>query len=71
MLDPFTPQLSQRADQGCGNAARLFREITALGYTGSYSTVRKWLDQQRPAQAALPPPPPTVRQVIGWLTRHP
>jgi len=71
MLDPFKPHLRQRADHGCGNAARLFREISALGYTGSYSTVRHWLDQHRPAAAALPPPPPTVRQVTGWLTRHP
>lgn len=71
MLDPFKPHLRQRTGQGCGNAAQLFREISALGYTGSYSTVRHWLDQHRPAPAALPPPPPTVRQVTGWLTRHP
>jgi transposase len=71
MLDPFKPHLDQRTAQGCGNGAQLFREITALGYTGSYSTVRDWLDQHRPAPAPLPPPPPTVREVTGWLTRHP
>jgi transposase len=71
MLDPFKPHLDHRAGEGCGNAAQLFREITALGYTGSYSTVRDYLDQHRPAAAPLPPPPPTVRQVTGWLTRHP
>jgi Transposase len=71
ILDPFKPHLDQRAGDGCGNAAQLFREITALGYTGSYSTVRDYLDQHRPAAAPLPPPPPTVREVTGWPTRHP
>jgi transposase len=70
-LDPFKPRLHQRVDEGCGNAARLFREIKALGYSGSYSTVRDYLDQHRPAKAPLPPTPPTVRQVTGWLTRRP
>jgi hypothetical protein len=51
MLDPFKPYLDQRAGKGCGNAAQLFREITGLGYTGSYSTVRDYLDQHRPAAA--------------------
>ena len=71
MLDPFKPHLRRRADEGCGNAAQMFREISALGYDGSYSTVRDYLDQHRPAAEPLPPPPPTVREVTGWLTRHP
>lgn len=70
-LDPFKPHLHERAADGCGNAAQLFREISTLGYAGSYSTVRDYLDQHRPAAAPLPPPPPTVRQVTGWITRHP
>ena len=71
MLDPFKPHLHQRAEEGCGNVAQLFREISALGYDGSYSTVRDYFDQHRPAAAPLTPPPPTVREVTGWLTRHP
>ena len=70
-LDPFKPHLHQRAAEGCGNGAQLLREIVALGYTGSYSTVRDYLDQHRPDKAPLTPPPPSVRQVTGWLTRHP
>jgi len=70
-LDPFKPHLDQRTGQGCGNGARLFREIKALGYDGSYSVVRGYLDQRRPAKTPLPPAPPTVREVTGWLTRHP
>ena len=68
---PVQAPLHQRAGDGCGNAAQLFLEISALGYTGSYSTVRGYLDQHRPAAAPLPPPPPTVREVTGWLTRRP
>src|SRR3984957_2652232 len=71
ILDPFKPHLDQRAAEGCGNAARLFRELAALGYAGSYSTVRDHLDQHRPGAAPLPPPPPTVRDVTNWLTRRP
>jgi transposase len=71
MLDPFKPHLHQRVDEGCDNFAQLFREIGSLGYTGSYSTVRDYLEQRRPAKAPLTPPPPTVREVTGWLTRHP
>ena len=70
-LDPFKPHLHQRADEGCGNMAQLFREISALGYDGSYSVVRNYLEEHRPATAPLAPPPPTVRDVTGWLTRHP
>jgi transposase len=70
-LDPFKAHLHQRTEEGCGNAAQLFREITALGYTGSYSTVRDYLDQHRPGKAPLASPPPTVRQVTSWLTRRP
>ncbi|HEY5356773.1 MAG TPA: transposase [Streptosporangiaceae bacterium] len=70
MPDPFKPRLRQRMDEGCGNVAQLFREISSLGYAGSYSTVRDYLDQHRPGKTPLPPPP-TVRQVTGWLTRHP
>jgi transposase len=70
-LDPFKPYLHQRTSEGYGNAAQLFREIKARGYDGSYSTVRDYLDQHRPGKAPLTPPPPTVREVTGWLTRHP
>jgi hypothetical protein len=71
MLDPFKPHLHQRAGEGCGNVALLFREISALGYAGSYSTVRDYFEQHRPATTPPPPAPPTVREVTGWLTRRP
>jgi transposase len=70
-LDPFKPHLQQRFQQGCTNAAALHREITAQGYAGSYALVRDYLDQYRRAPDPIAPPPPTVREVTGWLTRHP
>jgi transposase len=70
-LDPFKPHLQQRFQQGATNAAALHREITAQGYTGSYALVRDYLDQYRRAPDPIAPAPPTVREVTGWLTRHP
>ena len=70
-LDPFKPYLDQHAGQGHGSFTRLFREIRDLGYDGSYSVVRNYLDQIRPARTPLPQAPPTVRDVTNWLTRRP
>jgi hypothetical protein len=70
-LDPFKPYLDQHAGQGHGSFTRLFREIRDLGYDGSYSVVRNYLDQIRPARTPLPEAPPTVRDVTNWLTRRP
>ncbi|HET6186043.1 MAG TPA: hypothetical protein VFE59_03480, partial [Trebonia sp.] len=70
-LDPFKPYLDQHADGSRGSIARLFREIQALGYDGSYPVVRDYLDQHGSARAPLPPAPPTVRDLAGWITRRP
>ena len=70
-LDPFKPYLDQHAGQGHGSFTRLFREIRDLGYDGSYSVVRNYLDQIRPARTPLPQAPPTVRDVTNRLTRRP
>jgi transposase len=70
-LDAFKPHLQQRWEQGCTNASQLHREIKAQGYGGSYALVRDYLDQFRVPPQPAGPVPPTVRQVTGWLTRHP
>jgi transposase len=70
-LDPFKPYLDQHADGGRGSFTRLFNEIKALGYDGSYSLVRNYLDRVSPAKAPLPEAPPTVRDVTNWICRRP
>lgn len=70
-LDPFKPYLDQHADAGHGSFTRLFHEIKALGYDGSYVIVRNYLDRARPEKAPLRPVPPTVRDVTNWLCRRP
>jgi transposase len=70
-LDPYKPYLRQRWDQGITKIKALHREITALGYRGSYSTTYAWLALLKLAAPPRPPAPPTPRQVTGLITRDP
>jgi transposase len=72
-IDRFAPYLHERWNQGCTDAVRLHAEITARGYNGSSRSVRRYLQPLRAALTApaLPPPPPTVREVTRWITSHP
>ncbi len=72
-LDRFAPYLQQRWDQGCTDAAQLFAEIQALGYSGSKRSARRYLQPLRATltAAVLPSPPLTVREVTRWITSHP
>ena len=70
-LDPFKPYLDQHADGARGSIRRLFLEIKALGYDGSYPVVRDYLNRNSPAREPLPPAPLTVRDVTNWLCRRP
>jgi transposase len=72
-LDRFAPYLQQRWNQGCTDAAQLFAEIQAQGYSGSKRSTRRYLQPLRAALTApvLPPPPPSVREVTRWITSHP
>jgi hypothetical protein len=70
-LDPFKPYLDQHADASHGSISRLFHQIQALGYDGSYPVVRDYVARNRPAREPLPPAPPTVRDVTNWLCRRP
>ncbi len=45
-LDPYKPHL-QRWEQGCTNTKQLYREVTALGFHGSSSTVSDYVGQFR------------------------
>ena len=73
ILDPFKPYLHQRWNEGATCATDLFEEIRAQGYQGSAGIVRNHL---RPFRESGSPPPPTpappkVRDLTGWLLRHP
>ncbi|WP_307530496.1 transposase [Streptomyces umbrinus] len=74
-LDPFKPYLTQRWAETDGKVTilDLHREITARGFRGHDSTVRDWARRDLPRQEGFTPapPPPSVRKVTGWLTRHP
>ena len=72
-IDRFAPYLQQRWDQGCTDAAQLFAEIQAKGYSGSKRSARRYLQPLRAGLTTpvLPPPPPTVREVTRWITSHP
>jgi hypothetical protein len=70
-LDPFKPYLRQQWAAGTTNIASLFREITAIGYQGSYGIVRDYLGPLRTTPPEAAPAPPSVRKVTGWITRHP
>jgi transposase len=71
-LDDYKPHLHQRWNEGCTNVQQLHREITALGFRGSYATVYAHLAPLRgmPAPPAVPAPP-KVRHITSWIRRHP
>lgn len=48
-LDPFLDHLRQRWDDGCHNAAQLWREIKSCGFTGQRTLVRNWARPLRQA----------------------
>jgi transposase len=72
-LDDYKPHLHQRWNEGCTNILQLHREITALGFRGSYATVYAYLAPFKPLACAPPavPAPPKVRHITGWILRDP
>jgi transposase len=72
ILDPFKPHIDQRFAQGCTNARRLFEEIVQRGYPGK-QIVREYVHRLRLTFPHQDPPRrrPSVRDVTGWITRHP
>jgi transposase len=72
-LDAFKPYLHERWNAGHTRPIRLFEEIHALGYTGSYHNVRDYirrLHRWTHASATIPSPP-SVRNVVGWIVQRP
>ena len=46
MLDPYLGHLHIRLDEGCENAAQLWRELQDLGFGGTAKQVRLWLSER-------------------------
>ena len=75
-LDPYARYLSQRWQEGCHNAAQLWRELRERGFSGSDTRVRQWIRQcHRPdkkgiaAARTATPLIPSPRQTT-WILLH-
>jgi len=68
-----TPTWRRRWDEGCTDAAALWRELRERGYPGGYSRVRDYLLPFRTSDGAPAPAPapPKVRQVTAWIMADP
>jgi Transposase/zinc-finger of transposase IS204/IS1001/IS1096/IS1165 len=69
ILDEFTDHLHQRYNDGVTSATQLLAEIRALGYLGSYGTLRNYLRPFKTLRTAPPvaPRPPKVRHIASWI----
>ncbi|WP_237293408.1 MULTISPECIES: hypothetical protein [Streptomyces] len=70
-LDAYKPYLERRFAEGCTSGTQLHGELLADHAPVTYGMVRAHVATLRGAPPEAPPRPPTVRQVTGWLTRHP
>jgi hypothetical protein len=70
-LKPFLPYLTERCQQGERNAHRLYLELQAQGYAGSYNAVVQFFApyRQTPAPAPAAPPPPAPVDPPAPVTR--
>lgn len=86
LLAPFEEYIVERWNEGCHNAAQLFREVEQRGYRGKGTTVRSYVRQLRHA-SGLPPGvrcqngrlldpsatkrPPTLRALTWLIVKQP
>jgi len=54
-LDPYLPDLQERYEQGCTNAALLWREIRDQGFPGTSRMVLQWMKPRRKQPAPTTP----------------
>lgn len=70
-LDPYKPYLDKRWAEGHTNAVHLHAELKELGYRGNYQIISDYLRPRRRRIRVVGPAPPGLRQVTGWIMRHP
>jgi len=79
-VDRYAAYLRRRWNEGCQNAAQLWRELRAQGFTGSRPAVGRWVRRWRTGRGRSGPPardsptspaPPTIRarspRQASWL----
>jgi transposase len=75
LLDGYTQHLTARFTAGVTNATVLHAELTALGFTGSVQTIRRWLHPLRAAAPSTPQPTrpavPKPRRITRWIMTDP
>ena len=76
-IDEYRAFLDQRWNEGCHNAAQLWREMRDLGFHGTGGGVRQWImrhygRKNRSLREPIPPKPPRIspRQVV-WHIMNP
>jgi transposase len=76
LLTPHLDDLERLWVEGCRNAALLWRELVACGFTGRPGIVRRWAGQRRSSNlrlsgqeglALMPCEPPSGRKVVRML----
>jgi hypothetical protein len=71
-LDPYKPHLDRRWAEGHTNAIQLLAELQILGYRGSYQIISDYLRPRRRRRIrVVPPAPPGISRITGWMMRHP
>ena len=86
-LDAYQPYLLQRWNEGCHNAAQLYREIQPQGFRGHLTIVRDFVQTLRAASglparvqktngdhklpADIVPTPPSLRTLTWWILKRP
>ena len=73
-LDDYKPYLIRRWNEGCTDAARLFREIKTQGYPGrTPQAVRRYLRPLRTGLGSIRSPAPVLKpqQVTNWIMWNP
>lgn len=70
VLDPFIELVQHRFHAGCTSSMQLYRDLLALGYTGGYHVVNRYVVTIRkgiavPARSVTPRP----RDITSWIMR--
>ncbi|MDQ0946756.1 transposase [Streptomyces phaeochromogenes] len=70
VLDPFMEYVQHRFHAGCTSSMQLYREVLALGYTGEYHVVHRYVGTIRkgiavPARSITP----RSRGITSWIMR--